>query len=129
MEKELRISYFVALPIVAIILYILLDMEQGMAMGVFLIFVITIIPFLLINVARSFDKLAIVINILNIIYILAIAILATMHIDTGDFIIIDTISFILILIMIIESFKNKKYLILNVFCLMHLISFIIYVIT
>lgn len=56
MERVLRISYFIMFPIVLGLIYFFLKREGGMAMGALLIFFQTSIPFLLINIGRSWVK-------------------------------------------------------------------------
>lgn len=76
MEKELRISYLILYPIIALLLFFILKSEGGMAMGFFIIFINASIPFLLLNIGRSCSRIRKVLFYLNITYLISLAILS-----------------------------------------------------
>jgi len=128
MEKELRNSYCISFPIILLILYFLLKSEGGMAMGVLIVFIVTSIPFLLINVGQYFYNLKKTTKIISIIYIIIITVLSIFQLDKEDSIILSLIYFVILFVIILELINNKTYLILNFLGLIYSISFLIYVV-
>jgi len=89
MEKELRNSYCLSFPIVLFILYFLLKKEGGTAMGVLIVFIVTSIPFISINVGRYFKKIKKTTEILSVIYILFLGYYSIVELDKEDSLIIE----------------------------------------
>ncbi len=128
MEKELRNSYYISFVIVILLLYFLLKKEGGMSMGVLVIFCVTSVPFLLINLMRSLSKVKVILFVLNLIYLLLLSTYCLLNLDKEDWLLVFVLGLTLITILTVEFVRNKKFIILNYFSYIHLILFLIYVI-
>lgn len=128
MVKGLSNIYFVIYIIVVCVIYFFLKREGGMAMGVLIIFLITSVPFILINLGRNLPKRKRILVIVNIIYITLISILSFLSLDKEDWLIVCVLDSLLVIILIVDLVKKKDLVVLIFFSFVHLLLFLIYLI-
>jgi hypothetical protein len=129
MVKGLSNIYFVIYTVVICVIYSLLKKEGGMAMGVLIIFLISSVPFILINLGRNLPKKKRTLVIVNIVYITLISILSFLSLDKEDWLIVCALGILLVIILIVDLVKKKDLIVLNYFSFIHLLVFLIYLIS
>ncbi|SEI81967.1 hypothetical protein SAMN04488018_10580 [Myroides marinus] len=129
MERRLRLYYFTLLPIALVIIYPFLLKEGGKGMRVFFYFLGTGLPFLLLNVGRSLYKGKKAIDIINVAYVVLLFLYGLLVLSFKDWLVVVLLYLPFISLVILESFKQNRYLILNIASISHLVLFIAYAIS
>lgn len=128
MERRLRLYYFIMLPLLLVVMYpFLRKVGGGIAIGVYVNFFFTGLPFLLLNISRSLYKGKRTIDIVNISYIAVILVYGLFVLNFSDWLIMLAVYIPFISFLVMESFQDKIYPILNIMSIGHLLFFLMYV--
>lgn len=129
MERRLRLYYFIALPFVLALMYpFLRKVGGGLAIGVYVNFFFTGLPFFLLNIGRSLYKGKRIVDMFNLGYMAVILLYALVILGFADWLVIAAVYLPFASFLAMEAFQNKIYSLLNIMSFGHLLFFLIYVV-
>lgn len=122
----MRFYYFPILLISLILIYYLLSKQEGLSLGVFIIMIISGVPFFLVNLSRFFkNKLNRILLIISLVYLLVISFYGFIYLK-DDLVLIFSISLLLIILILYEIKTHVKTLIINLLSYLHISIFLAY---